>query len=105
SRPGCDQPAMYCDTDHLDEWAHGGETALTNLTLLCRRCHRTKTLHAGRLISVDTAGRRFWKSPLGVIYTGRAPRPPRRFIPGARSDCEGDDSARAENPDSGPPPY
>nr|NLD41523.1 DUF222 domain-containing protein [Actinomycetales bacterium] len=103
SRPGCDQPAMYCDTDHLDEWAHGGETALTNLTLLCRRCHRAKTLGAGRLISVDTAGRRFWKSPLGVIYTGRAPRPPRRFIPDARSHHPGDDAANADAGHDDPP--
>ena len=35
--PGC--PATRCDV-HIRHWAHGGETALDNLVLLCRRHHR-----------------------------------------------------------------
>ena len=36
--PGC--TARHCDAHHLTHWAHGGATALDNLTLLCRRHHR-----------------------------------------------------------------
>ena len=38
--PGCDRPATWCDGHHVDHWADGGETCLTNLVLLCRRHHR-----------------------------------------------------------------
>ena len=33
--PGC--RATRCDGHHIRHWAHGGETALSNLMLLCRR--------------------------------------------------------------------
>ncbi|MCY3843357.1 MAG: DUF222 domain-containing protein, partial [Acidobacteria bacterium] len=32
--PGCE--ARRCDAHHMRHWAHGGETALANLVLLCR---------------------------------------------------------------------
>ena len=38
--PGCDRPADWTDGHHLQHWAHGGETKLRNLVLLCRRHHR-----------------------------------------------------------------
>ncbi len=36
--PGCQ--ARRCDAHHVRHWADGGETALANLVLLCRRHHR-----------------------------------------------------------------
>ncbi len=39
THPGCDMPAEYCDAHHIVHWAHGGETCLDNLRLLCRRHH------------------------------------------------------------------
>ena len=42
---GCDRPAPWCDGHHIIHWAQGGDTALTNLTLLCRRHHRM--IHEG----------------------------------------------------------
>ena len=36
--PGCE--ARRCDAHHIRHWADGGETALANLVLLCRRHHR-----------------------------------------------------------------
>ncbi len=36
--PGCQ--ATRCDSHHVRQWAHGGETTLSNLVLLCRRRHR-----------------------------------------------------------------
>lgn len=37
--PGCGQ-SRYVDGHHIVHWAHGGETRLDNLVLLCRRHHR-----------------------------------------------------------------
>jgi Domain of unknown function (DUF222) len=37
--PGCDQ-RRFVDAHHVDHWAHGGETKLSNLLLLCRHHHR-----------------------------------------------------------------
>ncbi len=42
--PGCTQ-RRFVDAHHLHHWARGGETALGNLVLLCRRHHRL--LHEG----------------------------------------------------------
>ena len=43
--PGCDRSHRWCDAHHLQHWADGGATALTNLKLLCRyhhtQAHRT----------------------------------------------------------------
>ncbi|MGW6200063.1 DUF222 domain-containing protein [Kribbella sp. NPDC055110] len=41
----CGAPPIYCDAHHVISWIDGGETKLTNLVLLCKRCHRD--LHAG----------------------------------------------------------
>ena len=37
--PGCDRPHRWCDAHHIQHWADGGPTALTNLQLLCRYHH------------------------------------------------------------------
>jgi len=37
---GCDRPAAWTDAHHLISWAHGGETKLSLLVLLCRPHHR-----------------------------------------------------------------
>jgi hypothetical protein len=42
--PGC-QRKRYLDAHHLRHWAHGGETSVDNLTLLCTHHHRL--LHEG----------------------------------------------------------
>ncbi len=41
----CGAPPIYCDAHHVVHWIDGGATKLTNLALLCKRCHRD--LHAG----------------------------------------------------------
>ena len=42
--PGCNQ-RRWIDAHHIHHWAHGGETKLSNLVLLCRHHHRL--LHEG----------------------------------------------------------
>jgi hypothetical protein len=42
--PGCEQ-TRFVDAHHIVHWAHGGETNLDNLVLLCRHHHRS--LHEG----------------------------------------------------------
>jgi hypothetical protein len=37
--PGCERP-RFVDAHHVRHWAHGGETSLDNLVLLCRHHHR-----------------------------------------------------------------
>jgi hypothetical protein len=37
--PGCDRPPSHCDIHHCTPWNHGGDTATTNGTLLCRHHH------------------------------------------------------------------
>ena len=39
--PGCDRPASWCDAHHLEHWADGGRTAISNLVMLCGRHHST----------------------------------------------------------------
>ena len=43
---GCTAPASWTDAHHIVHWADGGDTALYNLVLLCRR-HHTAT-HEGK---------------------------------------------------------
>ncbi|WP_188836320.1 HNH endonuclease signature motif containing protein [Flexivirga endophytica] len=39
--PGCDRPPGFCEIHHVRPWWAGGETSLTNATLLCCRHHQT----------------------------------------------------------------
>ena len=36
---GCSMPAVWCDAHHIKHWAHGGQTQINNLVLLCTRHH------------------------------------------------------------------
>jgi hypothetical protein len=51
--PGC-QNHRFVDAHHIRHWAHGGQTALDNLVLLCRRHHRF--VHEGGY-GIDEHGR------------------------------------------------
>jgi hypothetical protein len=53
--PGCENH-RFVDAHHFRHWAHGGETTLENLVLLCRRHHRA--VHEGGY-RVDATGRFF----------------------------------------------
>lgn len=98
SRPGCGRPASYCDLDHVHEWANGSTTSMNNLTLLCRRCHRLKSLGAGR-IQIDSPAQSppeppgtgasirspiTWRSTLGTSYQ-KPPTHARKYTHAHRS--------------------
>jgi hypothetical protein len=66
--PGCRAPAAWCDAHHIVARADHGPTILTNLVLLCRRCHTrvhrrgwALTLHDDGRLTV-TRGRQSWTS-------------------------------------------
>ena len=68
SRDGqCRFPACAvrrCDAHHIEHWADGGETALSNLVLLCRRHHRAVHEDGFRL-QVDAGGAMTFLRPDG----------------------------------------
>jgi len=37
--PGCERPASWSAAHHVEHWIEGGDTNLSNLTLLCLRHH------------------------------------------------------------------
>jgi hypothetical protein len=54
--PGCAIPAEACRTHHVLDWAAGGETELSNLTLLCWAHHRQVDLGMWRITPALGAG-------------------------------------------------
>jgi len=71
--PGCENQ-LFVDAHHVRHWAHGGETALGNLLLLCRRHHRL--VHEGGYSVERLPGDRFrFRDPWGRPIPD-APRPP-----------------------------
>jgi hypothetical protein len=56
--PGCTHQ-RYVDAHHIEHWANGGETKLSNLVTLCRLHHRL--VHEGEITieSMDGGGWRF----------------------------------------------
>jgi hypothetical protein len=53
--PGCDRPDSWADAHHVRHWSHGGETALSNLVLLCEH-HHTTIHHRGWRVRLDPDG-------------------------------------------------
>ncbi len=59
--PGCDRPPRWTDAHHVQHWADGGPTTLTNLVLLCG--HHHDTLHHTRWIVTITDGHPVFHPP------------------------------------------
>jgi hypothetical protein len=61
--PGCNN-RRFLDGHHVRHWAHGGETSLDNLLLLCRTHHRL--VHEGGFsVSLDAKGNPTFRRPSG----------------------------------------
>ena len=73
--PGCDR-RRFVDAHHIEHWANGGETKLSNLVLLCRHHHRL--LHE--------RGYRAERSAHGIVFR----RPDGRLVPRVRRPGNGD---------------
>lgn len=68
--PGCDRPQGWSDAHHVVHWAHGGDTALSNLVLLCRRHHRL--VHHGFGLEMTDGRPRFFRPDGTVLEEGSA---------------------------------
>ena len=75
--PGCTH-TRFVDGHHVQHWAQGGETSLSNLVSLCRFHHRL--LHEGRVVVqvLDDGAFRFVR-PDGRSFDSPAPGAPRQI--------------------------
>ena len=76
THPDCDLPGAWCDAHHLQHWAQGGRTELTNLTLACPR-HHTIAHAEGWTIILDAEGLPLWIPPQWVDPERRPRQNPR----------------------------
>ena len=56
--PGCTTPGTWADAHHIRHWIDGGDTKLTNGTLLCGRHHTI--VHRDRLTALVTPSGVHW---------------------------------------------
>ena len=106
TRPTCSVPARVCQLDHAEEWQHGGGTSRDELGCLCGRCHREKSIGAGRPGRRKKDGTRDWHSATGRIYPNHPERPPRLHggpLRGGSLNLAPDPEDLP--PDPGPPPF
>ncbi len=69
--PGCTHK-RFIDAHHIEHWANGGETKLSNLVELCKRHHRW--LHEGGFdIEVDATGELHFKNAKGIAISTTPP--------------------------------
>ena len=59
---GCGLRPQICDAHHIQPWEHNGPTDITNLVLLCPRCHKKVHKH-GHTIQHDTVNGRYRLQP------------------------------------------
>jgi hypothetical protein len=72
--PGCER-SRFLQAHHRLHWAHGGETNLENLVLLCFHHHRL-VHEGGYTIEDDPAGGLRFRNRYGVLCPNAPPRPP-----------------------------
>jgi hypothetical protein len=72
--PGCEN-RRHLDAHHRVHWAHGGETSLENLVLLCWHHHRL-VHEGGYSIEDDAAGGLRFRNRHGVVCPSVPPRAP-----------------------------
>ncbi len=71
--PGCER-RRHLQAHHRRHWAHGGETSLANLVLLCHQHHRLAH-EGGYTVESDDDGLRF-RNRFGLVCSTIPPRPP-----------------------------
>ena len=68
SFPGCNNPSLDNEADHLLAWADGGTTGISNLGQPCRKHHRLKHGSAWTPTSASKDNPPGWISPSGRTY-------------------------------------
>ncbi|UIJ33356.1 HNH endonuclease signature motif containing protein [Allobranchiibius sp. GilTou73] len=71
--PGCERPPDWCDAHHVRPWWAGGQTTLTNATLLCARHHTI--VHRDLLTATVTPTGVTWDLTPGLMPTKPGQRP------------------------------
>jgi len=66
--PGCNNPSLDNDTDHLQAWQHGGHTGISNLAQLCPKHHRLKHATGWTPTAATNDEPPAWTSPTGRHY-------------------------------------
>jgi hypothetical protein len=69
--PGCDRPPLWCDAHHIDYWADGGATSLSNLVLLCVHHHDRVHKYGWTIKMIDG---RPWFIPPAWLDPAQRPR-------------------------------
>ena len=69
---GCGASASWCQAHHIIHWKDGGPTNISNLVLLCSRCHH-KVHNQGWKLQRTPGGKHRLRRP--PIQYGRRPRP------------------------------
>jgi hypothetical protein len=72
--PGCERRSRL-HAHHRRHWAHGGETSLDNLVLLCPHHHRL-VHEGGHTVEDDPAGGLRFRNHRGLVTMSSPPRPP-----------------------------
>lgn len=88
--PGCDRPAAWSEAHHIIGWAHGGDTALHNLVLLCPE-HHTTVHHHGWTVFLEADGLPTFRPPPWVDPTGQPRRHHRYQLRQLHYDLSGPD--------------
>ena len=71
--PGCNNPSLDNDADHLLAWADGGTTGITNLGQPCRKHHRLKHASAWTPAGASKNHPPGWTSPVRTALPQRTP--------------------------------
>jgi hypothetical protein len=66
--PGCNNPSLDNEADHLQAWQHGGNTGISNLAQLCPKHHRLKHATGWTPTPATQHEPPGWTSPTGRHY-------------------------------------
>ncbi|SEQ45245.1 HNH endonuclease [Arthrobacter sp. OV608] len=66
--PGCNNPSLDNEADHLQAWKDGGNTGISNLAQLCPKHHRLKHATGWTPTPATKTGPPGWTSPTGRHY-------------------------------------
>jgi hypothetical protein len=91
--PGCTN-SRFVDAHHIQHWADGGGTSLSNLVLLCRRHHRF--VHEYGYTIARSNGRFEFMRPDGRLVRIAPPLNGVEASQGCRALCESNEKARVE---------